>query len=275
MLLTEKKFAPFYILCFLTIATYFQTILILIHSWYSDSNYSHGFLIPFISGYLLWQKKEALRKIPININDAGFLIIISGLAIYIVGTAAAEYFSVHLSLIIVLSGIMLLCFGFPFVKHIAFPLLFLLFMIPLPYVIYYSVSFPLQLLSTKIAGAILHLVGFPVLQSGNILYLQNCTLEVVEACSGLRSLMTLAALGGLLAYTTQKSVYAQIILFLLTIPIAIGANIIRLIITATGSILISTDFAAGFLHEVSGLIIFVTGFILLGLSAMILKTFFK
>jgi len=275
MLPIGKKFTPFYTLIVIMLAIYFQSNMELIYTWYNDSNYSHGFLIPFVSLYLVWQKKELLKKIPMTFNDAGFIVIIIGLAMYIVGTAAAEYFSVHLSLIIVFAGITLLCFGFPFIKSIAFPMFFLLFMIPLPYLIYYSISFPLQLITTEITGNLLQLIGFPILQSGNILYLQNNTLEVVEACSGLRSLLTLSALGALLAYTTQQSTHARIILFFLTIPIAMGANIIRLIVTATGSVLISPNFAKGFLHDISGLIIFISGFILLGISALILKMICK
>jgi exosortase len=146
-------------------------------------------------------------------------------------------------------------------------------MIPIPYVIYYAVTFPMQLFSTKIAVFFLDLFSLPVTSQGNIINLPNYQLEVVEACSGIRSLMTLTALGAAMAYMTQKTVFSGIIVFLFSIPIAIGANVFRIFITAIGAYTISPKFAEGFIHEASGLIVFLVGFLSLGGVAMMIKWF--
>ena len=266
---------PLIILALLLIVAYFQVIISLITTWWSDSNYSHGFLIPIVSGYFIWQKKEKLRKIVQDNSTIGLVILIIGLVIYIIGVSAAEYFSTSVSLVIVIFGIILYLYGKSFIKELWFPILFLFFMIPLPYVIYYAVTFPMQLFSTRVAALLLQLFGFAVYRQGNIIHLQNYTLEVVEACSGLRSLITLTALAAAMAYLTQKTASNRAFLFLLSIPIAIGANVFRIMLTASGAVLISPELAEGFLHEISGLVVFLVGFILLEIAGTSIKWFGK
>ena len=266
-----KNYLPFIILSCLFVILYFTILRELVSEWYNDPNYSHGFLIPVISAYLIWQKKEELKNIKYQKSYLGLAILILGLACYIVGTAAAEFFSVRFSFILVLFGLIFYLFGKDVIKEIWFPVVFLFFMIPIPYVIYYAITFPLQLFSTKAATFLLQLTGFTILRQGNIIHLQNYSLEVVEACSGLRSLMTLSALGAAIAYLTQNKLFSGLLLFVLSVPIAIGANVIRILITAVGAMLISPKFAEGFLHEMSGLIVFMVGFISLGLSGYIIN----
>lgn len=269
--INAKKNTPMIIVILILITVFYSILKELIHDWYVDSNYSHGFLIPVISIYLIWQKKKNMAVLQPSKSYLGLLIFLIGITILIVGTAAAEFFSVRLSFLIVLFGLTLFFYGKDFIKKLWFPLVFLIFMIPIPYVIYYSVTFPLQILSTKFATAFLQLIGFTILRQGNIIHLQNYSLEVVEACSGLRSLMTLSALGAAMAYITQKDIYKGVFLFLLSVPIAIGANVFRIIITALGAYFISPKFAEGFLHEISGLVVFLVGFVSLGLAGMIIN----
>lgn len=245
-----------YFLAFLFILLYFQVIIGLVEHWWEDPNYSHGFLVPLVSIYLIWRKKDKLKTLEGKKSYWGLIILLIGLGIYIIGTAGAEYFSARFSLVIVLFGLLLFLKGKEWAKELLFPIAFLAFMIPLPYVIYYSVAFPMQLFSSKLTYYILHFIGLPSIRQGNIIHLPNYSLEVVEACSGLRSLVSLLALGAFFAYITFKSNSKRFILFLSVFPIAIGANIFRIFITALGAYVVSPKLAEDFLHKVSGLIVF-------------------
>jgi len=262
---------PPLVLFILIILMYNQQLVDLVRQWWEDSNYSHGFLIPIVSGYLIWGKRDDLKKVVIQKCNWGLVILILGLIVYLIGTAAAEYFSVRFSLMLIVFGIVLYFYGTNFIKQIWFPLAFLVFMIPIPYVVYYSITFPMQLLSSQAASIVLHLVGMSVVRQGNVINLPNYSLEVIEACSGLRSLMTLSALGAAMAYLTHKTTLGSIVLFLLSIPIAIGANVFRIVITALGAYFISPKLAEGFLHEVSGLVVFLVGFMSLGIAGTIIN----
>lgn len=259
----------------LILGIYGHQLVDLVLQWWDDPNYGHGFLIPAVSVYLVWQKRERLQRLEPRRNPWGLLILIAGLILCVLGTAAAEFFTVRFSLVLVLLGAIWFFYGTDFIQQLWFPILFLLFMIPLPYVIYYAISFPMQLLSTRTAAHILQSTGLTVLRQGNIINLPNYSLEVVEACSGLRSLMTLSALGAAMAYITQKNIVSGILLFLLSFPIAISANIVRILLTALGAVIISPKFAEGFLHEISGLVVFITGFLALGMVGIGLNAFGK
>jgi exosortase len=239
------------------LALYLPIIIELVGEWYIDSNYSHGFLIIPVSVWLIWKKREILKTIPLETGKWGVPIIAASLVLFILGTAGAEYFTARVSMVGLLLGVTLFLAGPRFVREIWFAFFFLLFMIPIPYIIYYSLTFPLQLLGSKIAAGVLGVLGIPHLRQGNIIHLpDNYSLEVAEACSGLRSLVSLLALGALLAYWTQTSKIKASILFLSTVPIAIAANIFRITVTAVGAYGVSRAIAENFLHELSGTIVF-------------------
>ncbi|MFH0931654.1 MAG: archaeosortase/exosortase family protein, partial [Candidatus Zixiibacteriota bacterium] len=140
-----------YVLVFLFILLYFQVIVGLVNDWWVDSNYSHGFLVPLVSAYLIWKKRDKLKSLEKKRSYWGFLILLLGLGIYIVGTAGSEYFSARFSLVIVLFGLTFYLNGKEWAKELLFPVAFLAFMVPIPYVIYYSIAFPMQLFSTKLS----------------------------------------------------------------------------------------------------------------------------
>ena len=267
----RKKHLPLILLSILLIGIYFQVIIELVVQWWDDPNYSHGFLIPLVSGFFVWKARKKLGTLPTQNSNWGLLVLVAGLGLYVVGTAAMEYFSVRFSMVVVVIGLVLYFGGRKFLKTLWFPLAFLVFMIPIPYVIYYSVTFPMQLFSSKLACGFLQLSGLSVMRQGNVIHLPNYSLEVIEACSGLRSLMTLSALGAAMAYMTQKSLVGGVIVFFSSIPIAIGANVFRLVITALGAFLISPKFAEGFLHEASGLVVFLSGLFCLSLVAVAVR----
>ncbi len=250
---------------------YFPVFVELWDDWERDSNYSHGFLVPLVSLFLLWKKRRELSQIPAKLSPFGLAIIAAGLFLLIVGTAGAEYFSVRLSFVALIFGLVWYFGGDKLAKSAAVPIWYLVLAIPVPYVIYFAMAFPLQLLATKATVVLLHLMGLPSIRQGNIIHLPGYSLEVVEACSGLRSLMSLLALSGVYAYLTQKTKLRKFILFASAVPIALVANIFRIIITALGAYLISPKMAEDFLHELSGLVVFIISFICLFILGEILK----
>jgi exosortase len=269
-----------YLLILLFIGLYLQVIIGLVGDWWADSNYSHGFLVPLVSAYLVWKKKDKLKSLERKRSYFGFLILLLGLGIYIVGTAGAEYFSARFSLIIVLFGLVYYFNGKEWAKELLFPIAFLTFMVPIPNVIYYAIAFPMQLLSSKLTQSVLHFIGLPSIRQGNIILLPNYSMEVAEACSGLRSLVSLLALGAFFAYITfpkdtnsDKSDLKRLILFLSVFPIAIGANIFRILITAIGAYVISPKLAEDFLHKLSGLIVFLISVFSLFIVSQVIKFF--
>jgi exosortase len=264
----DKKF---WILFALIIIVYFPVLYDLILDWYIDSNYSHGFLILPIALWLIWRKRKELAETPINRNSLGLIFIIGSLFLLIAGTAGAEYFTTRVSFVFLLFSISLYMFGWQLSRKIWFAFFFMLFMIPIPYVIYYSVTFPMQLFASKVSTAILGVIGLPLLRQGNIIHIPNYSLEVAEACSGIRSLLSLLALGALFAYFTQPNKIKALILFLSTIPIAIAGNVFRISMTALAAHVISPKFAEGTLHEISGLLVFMFSLVLLVIVGAILK----
>lgn len=242
----------------------------LIADWLYDDNYSHGFLIIPVAIFLIWRRRKEL-VFPAKPSGWGILLFGFGCLSLILGVAASELFTTRISILIIITGISLYYFGVDNFKRVWFAFFFLLFMIPVPATIYYSVTLPMQLFASKITNNLLHIIGVPSVRQGNIIFLPEYTLEVVEACSGLRSLVSLMALAGLYAYLTLTGKVKPIILFFSSIPIAIAANIFRLLITAVGAYAISTRLADDFLHEISGLIVFLSALIAMIALGAILK----
>ncbi|MCP4566923.1 MAG: exosortase/archaeosortase family protein [FCB group bacterium] len=268
----KKSAISLFIALGLFLLIYFPVLSGLVTEWYNDDNYSHGFLIPFISGYLIWKKRARLKELINPAGDnTGLPIFLAGMALFVLSTAAAEYFTLRLSLIITLYGLVWYLLGRRVAIAAWFELLFLVFMIPLPYVIYYAATFPMQLFATKVTVKILNMIGMTAVRQGNIIHLPGYSLEVAEACSGLRSLISLLALGAVYARTTQKGLPRQIILFLSTIPIAVGANIFRILFTSVGAYTISRELAEDFLHELSGMMVFIVAFIMLFIWGGVIK----
>ncbi len=244
----------------------------LVEEWYADDNYSHGFLIPVVVGWLLWKKRKKLKDLLSPSGDTlGLIVVLGGLTVFVLANAMAEYFTLRISLVTTLFGLIWYLLGRKFVYEVWFELLYLFFMIPLPYVIYYSMTFPMQLFATKVTVKILGLIGMSAVQQGNMIHLPGYSLEVAEACSGLRSLISLLALGALYARLTQNDLPRQIILFLSTIPIAIAANIFRVLFTAVGAYAVSQELAEDFLHELSGTMVFIVSFIMLFIWGAVIK----
>jgi len=224
--------------------------------WWEDPNYSHGLLIVPVGLFFLWRGRGSWRSIEPQASLVGLTLFIGVALIYLVGTAAAEDFSVRVAAFAGIGALSWALLGRRFVRSAWFPLVFLFFAVPWPYIIYYQLTFPLQLFSTKVACIFLDVLGINFARTGNVIRLPGYSLEVVEACSGVRSLMSLTTLGAAYAYLTQPGYVRPWLLFLLSVPIALGANIFRLILTAIGAYAWDPKIAEDFLHELSGLLVF-------------------
>lgn len=243
----------------------------LIHAWLNHSNNSHGLLVPLISLYFMWKKKEKLKLVEIYNSNWGAAILAVSLALYVVSYAGHIAFISRAMIVFSLIGLVLFTLGKSVLYLLAFPLCYLLFMVPVPDSIISLVSFPLQLFATKISTFLIHALSIPAYCEGNIVYFAQTQLEVAEACSGIRSIMSFTMLSFIFAYIMDKNWNKRILLVLSAIPLAFFANIVR--VTGTGILahFYGDQVARGFLHEFSGLAVFAFGFILLSLEYLLLN----
>lgn len=236
-------------------------VLVLWH----DPNYSHGLLIPLVVWYAVG--KQLNRSMPqpsttTGSQSLGLLLLAVGLALYFVGRVSGEFFAQRLSVVLVLYAILPLLFGSVFARRLLFPLSLLLLAIPIPYILYNTIAFPLKLVATKISVQLISLSGLAVFRDGNIIHLPHTVLEVVDACSGIRSLATLFALAYCLAGFFQRSWLRRALLLLMVAPIAIVSNSLRLFATAWLTRL-GSSWSIGWRHELTGWLVFVVAGILL------------
>ena len=150
---------------------------------WSDPNYGHGFLVPVFAAYILWRARSRMREVTIQSSNWGLPIMLSAIGLLILGTLGSEHFTARISLLFLLGGIVVFLFGWHVFRSVAFPIGYLVFMIPMPAIIYYQLTFPLQVLASRLGASGLVALGVPTVREGNLLILPNVTLEVVEACS--------------------------------------------------------------------------------------------
>jgi len=239
---------------------YFRVIQGLVIDWIHLPDFSHGFLIPMVSFYFVYEKRETLSGLNPSSSWTGIILLVLGILLLLLGNLATEYFTMRFSILLVLGGMILFLLGKEFFKTLLFPLAFLIFMIPIPSILMDQITFPMQLFASKVAANMLYLIGTPVLREGNVMVLANTSLEVAEACSGIRSLISLLALSVVFAYFSQKETWKRTLLILSTFPIAIIANAAR--VTGTGILAhrYGDSVAQGFFHGFSGWILFVLAF---------------
>jgi exosortase len=244
----------------LVVVLYAPVIQGLLWEWWDDPNYSHGFLIPVFSGLLIWQQREKLAQAKGQGSWVGLFVLLGGIAALLIGDLAAEYFLTRTSLILVLIGLVLLFWGTAVFRLLVFPLGFLLFMVPLPALLFNAVAFPLQGLAAQNAESILNVLRVPVLRDGNVIHLSHITLGVTEACSGVRSLISLLALAVAWGYLTLPGVKSIAVLVAATIPITVAANAARIVATGLIGQQFGVAYARGFFHSFSGWVIFLFAF---------------
>ena len=235
----------------------------LFHTWAANEDYSHGFLIIPISLYLIWRMRQDLTTLKKYSSKSGLAIIVISLFLYSVGVWGGIATLASVAMVFTIFGIVIYLYGYEVTKRLAFPLFFLLFMIPIPSQIYASLTIPLQLLVTKISTTILAFTGMPVHAEGNLVLLPNNKLQVVNACSGLRSMISILTLSALFGHLMLNSFWSKFCLLLSGIPISIFVNIIRIILLAVLSNFFTMDISSEPFHSLMGVTIFILAFIFL------------
>ena len=236
-----------------------------------DSYYSHGILVPFVTGYLIWQKRDELAAIPKKSSPWGLPLIVTGALIHMGSSLFRVYFSSAFSMMIVFIGMILYFYGEKVFKKILFPIAFLVFMIPLPLVIITNISFKMKIFAAQIAEIILNKMGIPALREGSMIKMQHAHVVVDDICSGLRSLISLTALGSIFAYWMTSVMWRRILLFLSTIPIAIATNVFRILFLSLIAEIWGPQYADGLTHDISGFLVFALAFVLLYAMGKILE----
>lgn len=239
----------------LLLLCYAPVIAGLVRQWSVDEDMGHGFFVPVLAGYIVWQKRGEWSSLEARRNWWGLaLVAYGGLQVYL-ATIGAELFLARTALVLSLAGVVLFLGGTEWLRVLRFPLFLLFFMVPIPAIIYNNITFPLQLLASRVAEQALMLLQIPVLRRGNVLELPQQTLSVVEACSGIRSLLSLTFLSLVYGYFFEPKTWLRVVLFAATIPIAIVANASRVTLTGVLSE-IKPELAEGFFHTASGWVIF-------------------
>jgi exosortase len=239
-------------------------------NWWIDPNYSHGFLVPLISGWIIWRDRQVLASLPRQACGWGLAVVAAGLALLLAGQLAQEFFLRRISLLPVSWGLALTYFGWPLARRLIFPTAYLMLMVPLPYVVYDSLAFPLRLLAADLAGWGLRLFGLPVLVEGNVIHLPSVIMDVVDACSGIRSLISLLAVGVILAYLMLPGRWRKALLVVLVPPVAMLANALRVMVTGLLAERFGEVVLQGATHDFVGWLVFMAGFVmLLGIAKLL------
>jgi exosortase len=296
--LANRKLWQGLAISFAIVFAYATVMAKLFHDWWTDENYSHGLLIPFIIGYIIWSQRDKFARALVRPSGlwGGAAVVVALFALW-AGIAGAELYTQRLSLILILAGIIVYFWGFTLLRLLLVPLGLLFLAMPIPAIIFNKIAFPLQLFASRCAVWSMSLLGIPVLRQGNIIELKPLNsfdtkkLEVVEACSGIRSLMTLVTLAVVFAYFTHTPsddepgsgkrfgwlrsywLWRAVILVASAVPIAILTNAFRVSGTGVLAHYYGTAVADGFFHSFSGWAIYIVAFILLFGIGMILDRF--
>jgi exosortase len=248
----------------LTILLYSHVLKALVLDWWTNPDYGHGFFVPLFSGYVLWRQRDSWMRTQIKPSNVGLLVILGAVGLLLAGSLGAELFTTRFSLLVLLAGMIIFLAGWEVLHVGSFALGFLIFMIPIPQVIYNQITFPLQLVASRLAAFLLELIRVPVLRDGNILIMSNYSLEVAEACSGIRFLITLVALAVAFGYFAESRHAVRYVLAILMVPNAIVCNAIRIVGAGMLAHRFGPRAAAGFSHAFSGWVVF-----LLALALMV------
>lgn len=258
----------------LLVVCYAPILVKLVDQWMNDDDMGHGFFVPLVAAYVAWQRREAILQTPVTVNWWGLAVVGWGALQCYLALLATELFLMRTAFIISLVGCILFLCGWQMLRALSFPLVLLVFMVPIPALIYNQVTFPLQLFASRVAEVGLNLVGIPVLREGNILELASQRLSVVEACSGIRSMLTLSFLALVYAHFFDEKPWMRWVLFAFTLPIAVATNAFR--VMATGVVgEYDPALAAGFFHTVEGWIIFATALVCLVLTHRLINWLYR
>jgi len=263
---------PLILIGLLLVLMYHAIAVKLVTDWYELPDFSHGFLIPFFAAFLLWDKRNELRATPITPSWAGISLVILGLFVLVLGVLGADLFFQRTSFVILVSGIIWTLLGKAMLGQVKFVLFVLVLAIPLPTILFNQITFPLQLRASELASGLLRVVGVPVLQDGNVINLPAMPLEVAEACSGIRSLMSLFTVAVIYGYFLERQTWRRVVLALSSVPIAVAANVARIFGTGLCVQYWDPQKALGFFHEFSGWLMFLVSLSCLYLVHLAMRT---
>jgi exosortase len=258
-----RSWLPYAIIGVLLAILYRRVGIKLAYDWATIPDYSHGPLVPLFSAYLIWEKRKILSAIPAKSTWAGIPLVLFSLCVLILGVYGVELFTSRISFVMLLAGLVWTLLGRAMLRALLFPLLVLLLAIPFPAIVFNQITFPLQLLASRIASDILPMLGVPTLHEGNVIELPVMKLEVAEACSGIRSLMSLFTLAVFYGHFLERTTWRRVILVLASIPIAVAANVARIVGTGLCVQYWDPDKALGFFHEFQGWVMFIVSLICL------------
>jgi len=254
----KNDLTKFLILGVLTLIVYAPTFIWMVERWSAAATYySHGFLVPFISIFIIWNKRKELSKIKAHPLKMGWLFFISGLLIHFLSLLWQVSFTSALSMLLVIAGLTLLFLGKHYLKQLIFPISFLLFMIPMPEVLIANLSFRLKLFAAQVSTTIVNWMGVTAIRDGSVIKTAHSYLMVEDPCSGIRSLIAMVALGALMAYFSEISKKKKVVLFLSSIPIAASSNVIRIVSLSLVSEIYGQKYATGIFHDTMGILVFV------------------
>lgn len=269
---TREKLAAVTVVLAAMLAVYWSVLTGLVSAWSTDDNYSHGFFIVPLALYFAWERRGTIAAAPLQPSLSGLLVVAGSLFLLVAGLLGSELFLSRVSIVFALVGVVLFLFGWPTLKVLIFPLAFLLLMIPLPALIFNKIAFPLQLLASQVGEYSISSLDIPILREGNVLILANAKLEVAEACSGIRSLVSLFTLGIVFGYFVDHRVWVRSFIALSAIPVAILANGLRVASAGVAAHNYGTAGVEGIFHEFSGWVVFVVAFLMMfGLQRLLQK----
>lgn len=252
------------------LALYWSVINGLVTAWSTDDNYSHGFFIVPLALYFAWERRAAILASPHRPTLFGLVLVGGSLFLLVAGLLGAELFLSRVSIVFALAGVILFMFGWPTTRVLLFPLAFMFLMIPLPAIIFNKIAFPLQLLASHVGEYAVTAMDIPILREGNVLILANAKLEVAEACSGIRSLVSLFTLGIVFGYFVDPRPWVRGFIAFSAIPVAILANGLRVASAGWAAHHYGTAGVEGLFHEFSGWVVFVVAFLMmLGLQRLL------
>ncbi len=250
---------------------YWEVIVGLFKAWDTNPDYSHGYLIVPLCALFVWKRRQYLATLDVRPAGIGLVVVAGALFVFLAGQLGAEQFLARVSVIGVLAGATVFLLGWAHARALGWIFCFALLMIPLPAIVFNEITLPLQLLASSVAEQSLLLFSIPVLREGNVIYLSSATLEVAEACSGIRSLVTLLTFSIVYGYFTEERMSRRVILVLSTLPIAVAANALRVAGTGLLAHFFGQSAADGFFHTFAGWLVFMSAVVMLFLLQRVLR----
>jgi exosortase len=270
---TADKLAAVALVLGALVLVYWSVLRGLVSAWSTDDNYSHGFFIVPLALYFAWERRHAIAVAPVRPSMVGLIVVAGSLFLLVAGLLGAELFLSRLSILGTIAGAILFLFGWPMLRLLFFPLAFMLLMIPLPAIIFNKIAFPLQLLASHVGEYTISSLDIPILREGNVLILANATLEVAEACSGIRSLVSLFTLGIVFGYFVDRRFWVRAVIALSAVPVAIVANGLRVASAGIAAYNFGSAGVEGLFHEFSGWVVFVLAFLMMFALQRLLQRF--